>query len=111
MEIKLFLNGETKTFTQPFVSGRALRRSFEYENEFQKLLDQAGDDNAKYDRLKDLDLAAQYVSEMFGNQFTPEQFLEGTPSHEIISEFARIKHEVHTGLKQAMGKDESDPNA
>lgn len=112
MKITLIIEGKSKTFEQKFVSGRMLRRTIEYEAEFKKLLDEAktddGYDMEKYDRLKDMELAAEYVAEAFNRQFTADEFIDGVEAHKLISEFLRIKTEVQTGRAIALGADEKN---
>lgn len=98
MEIKLVINGEIKTFTQSFVSGRMFRRTIEYAEKFRELLEQE-----PYDRIKDMELAADYVVEVFNNQFTRDQYIDGVASHLVIKEFLRIKELVETGRNEAFG--------
>lgn len=119
MEIKLRIKEgekfEEKTFIQPFVSGRILRRTIEIEKDFDKLVKDAGAEVKNYDSIKDQDLQAKYVSEVFGNQFTPDQYIDGVESHKMLSEFLRVRNFVVTGRDEAMGgtnrDGESDPNA
>ena len=119
MEIKLRIKEgekfEEKTFIRPIVSGRILRKTIEYDKKFAELVEAAGSNIENYDQLKDMELAAEYVSEAFGNQFTPDQYIDGIESHKLVPEFLRIRNLVRTGRDEAMGgtnKDgESDPNA
>lgn len=110
-EIKLIIDGQEKTFTQPFVSGRILRLTIETDKKI--------NENATkepFDNIKDMELAAEYVSNVFNNQFTPQQFEEGIPSHKFYPEYWRIKGLVVKGkadaFKDFMGNEaEPDPNA
>ena len=104
-KITLIIDAQPKTFIQPFVSGRILRRTMEYDKKFIVLLKEP-----EYDRIKDLDLAAEYVSEVFANQFTPDQFIDGIASHLAIDEYLRIKELVQTGKNEAFGIDPNNPN-
>lgn len=101
-------DGTTKTFTQTFVSGRMLRRTAEYEKMFADEIKKAKE-TGEYDSLKDMDMAAEYVSEAFNGQFTREEYIDGIESHKLISEFIRIKTEVQTGRSEALGVT-ADPN-
>ena len=116
MQITLLINNKPKAFIQPFVSGRILRKTIELDKIFKQMLEESGEDYENYDRLKDLDLASEYVAEVFNNQFSPEQYLDGTPSHEVIKTYLRIKTEVETGRNEVLeinteSKEEADPNA
>lgn len=116
MKITLIIEGKPKTFEQKFVSGRMLRRTIELENEFDKLkeatrIEKDGEieyDESKYDRLKDLELASEYVSEAFNHQFTADEFIDGVEAHKLISEYLRVRTEVLTGRAIALGADEKN---
>ncbi|UNC91698.1 phage tail assembly chaperone G [Candidatus Contubernalis alkaliaceticus] len=108
MEITLRVDNEEKTFIQPFVSARILRRTFEYDKKFQELLEAGAENFENYDRIKDLELAAEYVSEVFNNQFTAEQFLDGVESYKAVPEYTRIKRLVQTGREEAFGVTKTD---
>ena len=109
-EIKLIVNGEEKTFTQPFVSGRILRLTIEQDK---KIAENAAQE--PFDNIKDMELAAEYVSTVFNNQFTPQQFEEGVASHNFYNEYWRIKGLVLKGradaFKDFMNTEDVDPNA
>ena len=111
MEITLRIDNQPKKITQDFVSGRMFRRTLE--------LEKAWRERDKEDPIAELDLMADYVSEVFNRQFSPEEYLGGVKSHEAVSEFLRVKMEVQTGRYEAFGVDmskdpeeeEPDPNA
>ena len=111
-EIKLIINGEEKTFTQPFVSGRILRNTIEHDEKLQENANQE-----PFDRTKDLDLCAEYVSLVFNDQFTADQFIDGLPSHKVYDEYWRVKGLVQQGRADAFKGfmndpgEEPDPNA
>ena len=108
-EIKLVIDGQEKTFTQPFVSGRILRLTIEQDKKITENAEQE-----PFDNIKDMELAAEYVSTVFNNQFTPQQFEDGIPSHKFYYEYWRIKGLVLKGradaFKDFMNED-ADPNA
>ena len=110
-EIKLLIDGQEQTFKQPFVSGRALRKTIEYDK---KLIE--NNNPEKFDQEKDLDLCASYVAEIFNNQFTPDQFVDGLPSHKVYNEYWRVKGLVQHGKADAFkgfmnDSEDADPNA
>ena len=110
-EIKLVIDGQEKTFTQPFVSGRILRLTIEQDK---KIAENAAQE--PFDNIKDMELAAEYVSTVFNNQFTPQQFEEGIPSHMFYNEYWRIKGLVLKGRADAFkdfmsDTEDADPNA
>ena len=102
MEITLRVDNQPKKITQDFVSGRMFRRTLE--------LEKAWRERDQEDPIAELDLMADYVSEVFNRQFSPDEYLDGVKSHEAVSEFLRVKMEVQTGRYEAFGVDMSkDP--
>jgi hypothetical protein len=75
MQITLFINGEEKTFTVPFVKARMFRRALEITK--------------KYDlndvNVETLDVLVSYVVELFNNQFTIDDVYDGIPADKLIS--------------------------
>lgn len=75
MQITLFLNGEEKTFTVPFVKARMFRRALEIYK--------------KYDLndidVETLDILVSYVVELFNNQFTIDDVYDGVSSDKFVS--------------------------
>jgi hypothetical protein len=75
MQITLFVNGEEKTFTVPFVKARMLRRALEIIK--------------KYDLndvdVQTLDVLVSYVVDLFNNQFTVDDIYDGIPADKLIS--------------------------
>lgn len=70
-KITLLLNGEEKVFTVPFVSGLVLRKYLEILNKTYE------------NHLEEMDAMAGLVVHAFKNQFTLEEFYEGTPQDKI----------------------------
>lgn len=74
MKITLFINGEEKTFTVPFVKARMFRRALEITK--------------KYDLndvdVETLDVLVSYVVELFNNQFTIDDIYDGVPADKLI---------------------------
>lgn len=101
--ITLIIDNQSKTFTQPFVSGRILRRTFEVQEQMSKLLEAAGDDLAKVNRIQEMELAADYVCEVFANQFSRDQYIDGVESHKFFDEYWRIRELVELGRNEAFG--------
>lgn len=99
MEITLRINNQPQKFTQNFVSGRMFRRTLE--------LEKAWRERDKEDPIAELDIMADYVSEVFNRQFTPDEYLDGVESHLAVSEFMRVKIQVQTGRYEAFGIDMS----
>lgn len=100
LEIKLRVEGKEKVFTVPFVSARLLRRTVEI--------------NKDHD-LNDMDIAAfdaaaDYISEVFGGQFSRDDVYDGLSSHQFIPTFLYIQKNVFREASEAAGGGEPDPN-
>ncbi|ADU95287.1 MULTISPECIES: phage tail assembly chaperone G [Anoxybacillaceae] len=96
MKITLFINGEEKTFTVPFVKARMFRRALEITK--------------KYDLndvdVETLDVLVSYVVELFNNQFTIDDIYDGVPADKLIPTILDCINKV----VGTVGKDK-DPNA
>jgi hypothetical protein len=75
MQITLFINGEERTFTVPFVKGRMLRRVLEIRKKYD-----LNDIDAET-----LDILVSYITELFNNQFTIDDVYDGIPADKLIS--------------------------
>jgi hypothetical protein len=75
MQITLFINGEEKTFTVPFVKARMFRRALEITKKH---------DLNDVD-VETLDVLVSYVVELFNNQFTIDDVYDGVPADKLIS--------------------------
>lgn len=99
MKITLRIEGTDKAFTQDFVSGRIFRKTLE----MQKLLGKGVDENT-------LDTFVDYVVELFGRQFTQDQFYDGIDARVIIDKIVSCIDEIINGASEAVGADPTDPN-
>jgi hypothetical protein len=87
MNLVLFLEGEEKVFTAPFVSGLVYRKLMQM------------DETIDYSdiSLNEFDKIAGFIAEVFNNQFTINEFLEGTESHRILDVALDVFTFVRTG--------------
>src|SRR5690625_2855803 len=87
MKLELQINGEQKIFTTPFVSARSFRRLMEF------------DQKMDYNNLSidDVDELVGYVCNVFGDQFTIDEFYDGVPSHELINTILKVFIYVRSG--------------
>lgn len=87
MKIELRIDGETRIFTIPFVSARHFRKLMEY------------DSTIDYTDITvpDADELVGYVCDVFGNQFSVDQFYDGVPSHKLIEYIFDVFFFVRTG--------------
>lgn len=74
MKIKLFIKGEEKTFTAPFVSTRRLKETLQLSNKVQKGLDE-----------KIMDELGNYIVNIYGKQFTLDELYDGFPAKEFFN--------------------------
>lgn len=99
LTINLLQDGKEKTYTQEFIPARVFRRTIEVRESIK--------DGISTEKL---DMIAAYVSEVFGGQFTTEQFYDGIPSHKFLDTFRQCANAVSSGVSQAIGEDPDDPN-
>lgn len=100
MQITLRINGEDKTFTTDFISGRMFRRSIEMQKHFKS--------GADLDE-QTLDEMAGFVVDAYGKQFTLDQFYDGIPSDQLISTITKTINAVVGRVGRAAGGN-NDPN-
>lgn len=99
MQITLKINGKDKTFTQEFISGRMFRRTLEVSKQFQ---------SGNIDE-QTLDSVVDYVVELFGKQFTRDEFYDGIEAGKLIPTIVDCVNQVVGKATEAIGAD-SDPN-
>ena len=101
MQITLRINGQDKTFAQDFISGRMFRRTLEVSKLFQ---------GGNIDE-KTLDSVVDYIVELFGKQFTRDQFYDGIEAGKLIPTIIDCVNQVVGKSTEAIGADPSDPNS
>jgi len=88
-------------FESPFVSARKLKRTVIISMKMEK--DSNGSDT--------FDIMADYISDIFGRQFSKEEALDGIGSVELINEFTKCIEGVTGKLTRKVNKlAETDPN-
>lgn len=102
MQITLRIDGQDKTFTQDFISGRMFRRAIELQKNFR-------DGGANLDE-NTLDEMAGFVAEAYGKQFSIDQFYDGIQSDKLIPTVTQTINAVVGRSTKALGVDENDPN-
>lgn len=100
MKLTLLIDGKEKTFTQDFISGRMFRRTLEISKKFQ---------DGQID-VETLDIAVDYVVELFGGQFTRDEFYDGIEAGKLIPTVVDCVNQVVGKATEAIGAD-ADPNA
>lgn len=78
----MVINGENKTFTTPFISGLIWRKFLELKNNVSN-----PESPFTSDQLDDF---SSLVPLAYNNQFTLEQFYEGTPHDKIMVTIDRL---------------------
>lgn len=86
MKLELMIDGEEKTFTAN-ATGRHHRQLMKY------------DEQMDYSDIgvKQVDELVDFVCDVFRNQFTSDQFYDGTSSHELQSIITSVFAFVRTG--------------
>lgn len=100
MKLTLKIDGKDKTFTAPFISGRMFRKTVELEE-----LEMEG----KLKGLELLDAQVEYMAELYGNQFTAEEYYDGIPGDKVVSTILEHRNEIIRASNKALGID-TDPN-
>lgn len=84
MKITLNIDKKNREFVTPFISGRKLRNTFAMTKKIE---------NYKQDETM-LDEMVNYIIDIFGNQFTLDQFYDGIEANKIIPTFAQLVEEI-----------------
>ncbi|MDO3680432.1 phage tail assembly chaperone G [Paenibacillus ehimensis] len=100
MEIVLRVEGEEKTFTQDFVSGRIFRKTLEMQKKIEGDID-----------VSTLDLLVDYVVELFGKQFTRDDFYDGIEAKRLIPTIVGCIQSVVGVTAESVGADPNAPNS
>lgn len=95
MQIKLYMDGEKKTFSVPFIKARMLRNAI-------VLNEQMSD--SKDTSTEDIDAMAEFVVELFNNQFSIDELWDGLSTEEFIPELMRC-------MEECMKVKQTDPNS
>lgn len=97
LKIKLRLNGEDKEFTQDFISGYLFRRAVDLDDKrnkyMQEVLKTQGDIPAEKQKAL-LDELYDFVSTVFDQKFTAEEYEKGSDARQIIDQSWAIVHGI-----------------
>lgn len=84
MKITLNIDKKDREFATPFISGRKLRNTFAMSKKIESL---------KQDETM-LDEMVAYIVDIFGNQFTLDEFYDGIEANKIIPTFTNLVEEI-----------------
>ena len=87
MHITLMIDGKEKVFTPGHVSAKSFLKIMEFD---QKI-------NYNDMTIENIKVLAGFVSDVFGKQFSTDEFLEGVKSYELLSTFTKVFIYVRTG--------------
>jgi len=90
MQIKIKIEGKEKIFSPSFISARMVRKTLEIKERLQTNIGK-----------KDLDSMVEYMVDLFGNQFSIDDFYDGIPVDQFIPISIRCMDDV---LAQFTGK-------
>jgi len=99
LEITLRIDGQEKTFVTDFVSARMFRKTLEIGKQL---------DNGVTDP-QDLDKVVDYVVDLFGKQFTRDNFYDGLPANKLVSTVVSMANGIISESNEKLGVD--DPNS
>ncbi|MBH8609398.1 phage tail assembly chaperone G [Thermoactinomyces sp. CICC 10521] len=99
LKIKLRVNDETKTFSQDFISGYMFRKAIDLDEKrnkyLQKFLDQENGGKVTAEEQQALlDELYHFISEVFGGQFSAEEYEHGTDARQIVDQSWSIVHGI-----------------
>ncbi|MBA4543856.1 MULTISPECIES: phage tail assembly chaperone G [Thermoactinomyces] len=96
LKITLHLNGEKKTFSTNFISGYMFRRALELDEKrnkyLKKLLEEQEPSREEQEEL--LDELYTFISEVFGQQFSAEEYEKGTDARNIVDQSWAVVHGI-----------------
>lgn len=99
MKIELLISGEKKEFVCGFIPGRIFRKTIEMQKKLQ------GEINETV-----LDAMVEYVVDLFGKQFTVDQFYDGIDARKMLPTIVKCVNEVIEGGAESLGVDGDSPN-
>lgn len=103
MQITLRIDGKDKIFKQEFISGRMFRRTLEIQKLFR-----VNEEGKNVIDETHIDALVDYVVELFGRQFTIDDFYDGVEARKFISTIMKYVQEVTGKVSEAVGT--TDPN-
>jgi len=86
IEIKLEIDGEVKTFTCTKVKGILLRKTAAIKKSFDKMSSDFNEDS--------LNELVDYVVEVFGGQFTRDEYYDGVQLEDIVFNINDVANQI-----------------
>ncbi|WP_193432322.1 phage tail assembly chaperone G [Caenibacillus caldisaponilyticus] len=101
MELTLMIDGKKKTFTTGFISAMMYRKTLVMSKKLNK---NTFDEN-------DLDAIVDFIVELFGKQFTRDEFYHGLAANKLEQTVMDCINGIISGGNEALGiGDEENPN-
>ena len=97
MQVKLKMEGKEKTFSPSFISARMVRKTLEIKEQLQSHIGK-----------NDLDSVVEYMVDLFGNQFSLDDFYDGVPVDEFLKVAIGCMDEVISKFTGAVEKSEKN---
>lgn len=113
LKIKLRLSGETKEYTQDFISGYLFRRAVDLDDKrnkyMQEVLKTQGDIPAEKQKAL-LDELYDFVSTVFDQKFTAEEYEKGADARQIIDQSWAIVHGIIGQVMEPLNQPDGNGN-
>ncbi|AGL03658.1 phage tail assembly chaperone G [Desulfoscipio gibsoniae] len=98
MEITLKVADQNKTYTTNFISARMVRRTIEISKDI----------NFENISPEELDKLMDYITELFGGQFSRDDLYDGLPSQELLPAITGCINEVVGRMAEVTKGDEKN---
>ena len=107
-----------KTYTIPFVKARAYREMDDAIDAYTELVSMAAEEEAgkkataKDTKISDyMDRLVEWFCVLFDNQFSPDEFSDGYPADQLITDLVTALLKVRDNMAETIGDFPSDPAA
>lgn len=100
MELVLKVNNNDRLFIAPFISARMLRKTIEISTRV----------NLEKPDVSMIDVMVDYIVDLYGKQFTRDEFYDGIEANKLIATLINCINEVTGQLNEKL-EPLKDPNA
>lgn len=96
LSIKLRIDNQYKTFSTDFISGRMFRKALELDEKRNQYVKNVVSEVPAtwHDMELLLNKLYQFIADLFGNQFTSQEYEDGTDARKIVDQSWMIVHGV-----------------